>query len=817
MRARWKCRRILALGGPVAWLGRMKRRDLSAVLNDLEDAKFFAPCLTARVCLPARAGEFSETPEGLSEELQEALRARGICRLYAHQAESFQKARAGEDIVVVTPTASGKTLCYNLPVLNDILDDPAHRALYLFPTKALAQDQLAEFEALVRGLTISVKAHTYDGDTPGDIRRAIRKKAHVVITNPDMLHAGILPHHTKWNEFFRNLSFVVIDETHTYRGVFGSHMVNVMRRLHRVCRHYGSNPRFICCSATIANPQEVAEALVERGVNLIDRNGAPQSEKRFYFVNPPVVQKDLGLRKSPLAMAQRIAGELLRHDISTIVFTTTRLNVEVLTKYLKDLFNKSGTGREQSIRGYRGGYLPNLRREIEKGLREGKIKGVVSTNALELGVDIGSLEACILSGYPGSIASTWQQAGRAGRRTGLSCAILVSRSTPLDQFIIHHPDYFFGRSPENARLNPENLTILLSHIQCAAFELPFRSGEAFGEADLEEILDFLAEKRVLRRLRDTWYWAEDSYPADRIGLRSVAAENFVVLDRSEGNRVVAEVDFESAPLTVYPGAIYMVESQQYQVEDLDHDNRKAYVTPVAADYYTEAVLYTHLKILDVFLSDPEEGVRGGARFQEGEVHVVNHVAGFKKLKFYSLENLGYGEVSLPDQEMHTTAFWITVEPEEAHGIGLSLQELLEALAGAGYAMHHMASFLLMCETRDLGKCIGDPYLQWFFPAEVERIPHDRLPVDETGAPSEGAGDRGFQPTLFLYDAYPGGVGLSSCLFSRREELLKGTLSVVEQCGCAKGCPSCVGPPGEVGERAKQDAVRLLKWLISGRD
>ncbi len=796
----------------------MQRRDLPRVLEDLENAKFFSPCLTARVCLPPRDGEFSEAPAGLSDGLRNALRLKGITRLYAHQAEAFERARAGENVIVVTPTASGKTLCYNLPVLNAIEGDRNSRALYLFPTKALAQDQLAEFEGLAAGLTERVKAYTYDGDTPGDIRRAIRKKAHVVITNPDMLHAGILPHHTKWNEFFRNLSFIVIDETHTYRGVFGSHMVNVMRRLHRVCRHYGSRPQFICCSATIANPEEVAGRLVEGDVTLIDRNGSPQGEKRFYFVNPPVVQKELGLRKSPLSMAQRIAGEFLRSGISTIVFTTTRLNVEVLTKYLKDRFQGPGRDGEERIRGYRGGYLPSLRREIEKGLREGRIKGVVSTNALELGVDIGSLEACILSGYPGSIASTWQQAGRAGRGAGLSCAVLVARSTPLDQFIIRHPDYFFGRSPEHARVNPENLTILLSHIQCAAFELPFRKGEAFGEAELEEILDFLAEKRVLRRLGDSWYWAEDSYPADRISLRSVAAENFVVLDKSEGNQVVAEVDFESAPLTVYPGAIYMVESRQYQVEALDYANRKAYVTPVTADYYTEAVLYTHLKILDVVLSDPEEAGMGGSRFHEGEVHVVNHVAGFKKLKFYTVENLGYGEVSLPDQEMHTTAFWVTVPPEEAHEIGLSVQELLEALAGAGYAMQHVASFLLMCETRDLGKCIGDPYLQWFFPAETDRIRQDRLSAVENGWPFAEEGERaqGFQPTLFLYDAYPGGVGLSSYLFSRREDLVRGSLSVVKGCSCSEGCPSCVGPPGAVGERAKRDAVRLLEWMIAGR-
>ena len=582
----------------------MKKADLGKVLDRMEGASFLRPCVTARVDQSARAGRFAEVPDGLDDRIRGALVDRGIHRLYVHQVEAFEQVRAGRDVIIVTPTASGKTLCYNLPVLNRILREPSTRALYLFPTKALSQDQCAELTSLIAGVGLDIRTYTYDGDTPGDVRRVIREKGQVVISNPDMLHAGILPHHTKWNEFFRNLAFVVIDETHTYRGVFGSHMVNVLRRMQRVCAHYGADPLYICCSATIANPEEIGTRLVGRAVRLIDDNGAPQGEKRIYFVNPPVVQKSIGLRKSALTMAQRVAGDLLREGISTIVFTTTRLNVEVLTKYLKDQFAKSGKQDSDRIRSYRGGYLPNERREIERGLREGEIQGVVSTNALELGVDIGSLEACVICGYPGSIASTWQQAGRAGRRAGLSCVLLVSRSTPLDQYIIHHPDYFFGRSPEHARVNAENLSILLSHIQCAAFELPFREGERFGEGDLEEVLDFLQEKRVVRKQGDRWYWAEDGYPADRISLRSVTAENFVILDRSAANHAIAEVDFESAPLTVYPGAIYMVQSRQYQVEELDHDNRKVYVTPVKADYYTEAVLYTHVKVLDVFASDP---------------------------------------------------------------------------------------------------------------------------------------------------------------------------------------------------------------------
>jgi len=797
----------------------MKKGDLSEVLEALEATKLFKTNLTRRVELEAKPGIYREFPPNLTGSLKKALLERGVARLYAHQEESYRRIQAGEDIVVVTPTASGKTLCYNLAVLDRLLREPARRALYLFPTKALSQDQSAELQSLVSGTGENLKVHTYDGDTPTGIRGTIRKQAQVVISNPDMLHTGILPHHTKWNTFFQNIAFLVVDEMHMYRGVFGSHMVNVLRRLARVCRHYGSYPQAVFCSATIANPRELAERLIERPVTLLDQNGAPRGKKRLYFLNPPVIQKELGLRGSPLGMVQKIASEFLRRGRSTIVFTTSRLHVEILTKYLKDTFEKGGGEMEEKIRGYRGGYLPNLRREIEKGLRSGEIKGVVSTNALELGVDIGSLEACILCGYPGSIASTWQQAGRAGRRTGMACTVLVARSNPLDQFIIQNPDYFLGRSPEHARLNPDNLSILVSHIKCAAFELPFRKGERFSGENLEEILEYLVEKRVLRKYGDRWYWAEESYPADKISLRTVSEENFLVVDRSSANRVVAEVDHQSAPLTIYPGAIYMLEGQQYQVEELDYSNHKAYVTQVKADYYTEAVLFTKLKILDVFSSDPEDVCRGKARMHEGEVHVVSHVAGFKKLKFYSSENLGYGEISLPDQEMHTTSFWITLDPEDLVEIGLTTQDLLYSLAGCGYAMQHMACFILMCEPRDLGKAVGDPYLKWFFRPDSPL----RDPPPAAGGPGpggwfgdgEGSPDMEFRPTLFLYDAYPGGLGLSSHLFSCRKELLEGTWSLIERCSCGHGCPSCVGPAPEVGELTKSNARRLLEWMICG--
>lgn len=791
----------------------MKRSELSRVLDHLESSPHYKHCITAKKSLAAQPGEYRDFPSDLSDPLKEVLIQKGIPRLYSHQEEAFRRAQAGDDLVIITPTASGKTLCYDLPVLDALLKDPTKRSLYVFPTKALAQDQYAGVQDLLDGMQSKYRAYTYDGDTPADVRGVIRKRAHIVITNPDMLHTGILPHHTKWSGFFSNLVFVVIDEMHTYRGIFGSHMVHVLGRLQRICAHYGSRPRFLFSSATIANPDELAEKLLGRRSVLIRRSGAPQGEKIFYFVNPPVIRKELGLRQSAQTMVRRVAVRFLRKGISTIVFTTSRLTVEILTKYLKDAFGKLGPGQEKRIRGYRGGYLPKLRREIEKGLREGEIKGVVSTNALELGVDIGSLEASILCGYPGSIASTWQQAGRAGRRAGLSCAILVARSTPLDQFIIHHPEYFFGLSPEHARLNPENLSIWVSHIKCAAFELPFQTGETFGGSDLEAILDYLVEHRILSKSGDRWYWAEAAYPADQISLRTISSENFLVLDRSSGNRVVAEVDFQSAPTTIYPGAIYMVESLQYKVEDLDFKNRRAYVRPEGVDYFTEAISYTNVKVLGVFSSDRPEGDLGRPEFCEGEVHVVNHVAGFKKLKFYSTENLGYGEIALPDQEMHTTAFWITIRPEDFGEIGLTLTELLEAIAGVGYAMQHMASFLLMCEPRDLGRCIGDPYLNWFL--RESSIPNSGQPPGGWFPECEEE-TKGFRPTMFLYDAYPGGVGLSSSLFRMRKELLEGTRSMILGCTCKHGCPSCVGPYTELGEGVKQAAGRLLTWMIFGK-
>src|SRR5713226_172422 len=537
--------------------------------------------VTAVRRLPAVSAQMVPFPEALDARLRQALESRGIARLYTHQAESIDHALAGRHMVVTTPTASGKTLCYNAPVLHSILQDPSSRALYLFPTKALAQDQLAELQGLCETLAAvsdPIGVFTYDGDTPQDARRTIRSRAHLVLSNPDMLHSGILPHHPRWAKLFENLRYVIIDELHAYRGVFGSHVCNVLRRLRRICRHYGSDPVFLCSSATIANPRELAERLTEQAFELVDKSGAPRGEKFFVFVNPPVVNQQLGIRRSYLGETRRIASEFLKRNLQVIVFAQSRLSTEILTTYLKDDF-EGIPGAPERIRGYRGGYLPGRRREIEKGLRDGAVRAVVSTSALELGIDIGALDVSVMAGYPGTIAATWQRAGRAGRRTRSSAAVMVASSAPLDQFVVRNPSYFFDASPERALIDPDNLHILVDHVKCGAFELPFGATEAFGRHDVQEILGVLSEQGFVHQAGDgaPWTWTNESYPADAVSLRSVSSDNFVIVDTTQEPRVIGETGFASGPATLHPKAIYIVEAKLYQVEKLDFEGRKAYV------------------------------------------------------------------------------------------------------------------------------------------------------------------------------------------------------------------------------------------------
>ncbi len=669
--------------------------------------------LTAIRHFPAREAAFAAMPGWVRAELVEAYRSKGVERLYTHQALAAERVRAGKNLVVVTPTASGKTLCYNLPVLNAILENPDTRALYLFPTKALAQDQLAELNDLASRLEDAFGVFTYDGDTPSDARRAIRERGHLILTNPDMLHTGILPHHTRWMRLFENLRYIVLDELHTYRGVFGSHLTNVLRRLRRVARFYGSSPQFICCSATIANPGELAKQLIEDDVEVLDENGAPSSEKIFVFYNPPVVNRNLGIRRSYLNESTRVSKELLGRSLQTIVFANSRLHTEVMLTYLQQAFPAAAGGGEP-IRGYRGGYLPGERREIERGLRDGKIRGVVATNALELGIDIGSLDAAVMAGYPGSIASTWQRAGRAGRRSGTACAVFVASSAPLDQFMVQHPDYFFGRSPEHAFVQPDNLEILVNHLKCAAFELPIAPEEKFGGVDLGEICGKLSDAGYLHNSGGNWHWVQQAYPADTVSLRSVSSDNFVIIDitGSESSdegisgapEVIGEVDFSSALTTVHPKAIYLHQGQQYHVVRLDFEERKAYVMRVNVDYFTDAIRYTQVRILEIADEDLMEGPSLRAH---GDVLVRSQVVGFKKIKFFTNENVGSGKLELPENEMHTTSFWITLDRRLVAALGFSVSERQAGMFGLLYALESMAALLLMCDRRDLGTAIGE--------------------------------------------------------------------------------------------------------------
>jgi DEAD/DEAH box helicase domain-containing protein len=762
--------------------------------------------ITGELVVPARQGQYVALPEDLDARLVTALAARGVQRLYTHQGAAWESVQAGKHTVIVTPTASGKTLCYNLPVLQTALRDQA-RALYMFPTKALAQDQVAELMALNEAGALGVRAFTFDGDTPGDARKAVRTRGDIVVTNPDMLHQGILPHHTKWAQFFESLRYVVIDEMHSYRGVFGSHVANVLRRLQRICRFYGSDPLFILCSATIANPAELASELINARVNAITDSGAPQGAKQLLLWNPPVVNPDLGIRASARSQTTRIAKQAVQRGLKSIVFAQSRLMVEVLTKYMKDAFDRDPRNPAR-VAAYRGGYLPTERRAMEKKLRAGELDCVVSTSALELGVDIGALDVCVLNGYPGTIAGTWQRLGRAGRRQRTALGVLVASSLPLDQYIIRNPEFFLGASPEQARIDPDQLLILLDHIRCAAFELPFRDGDVFGKEDLGEMLGYLQEHGVVHREGRQWHWMDDSYPANSVSLRSVAEGNFVVIDTSGGAQtVIAEVDYSSAPETIYEGAIYMIQSAPYQVEKLDWEGRKAFVTRTRADYYTDAIDYTRLKAI--------APAREASLVSRGEVHLVRRIVGYKKIRYYTHENVGYGHIDLPDQEMHTTAVWWQVNPAALDATFESRQQALDGFLGAGYALHIVAAMRMLSEPRDIGRAVGDGNAEWFATVGANGRGQMR---NSDGEAVDPLALQQFTPTLFLYDNYPGGIGISAPLFDNRTAVVTAAQALVGACECAQGCPSCIGPilaSDEVrGYSPRALALRVLELLTN---
>lgn len=749
------------------------------LLDYLKHNPDFASNVTHWQVMPARPAKYDDYPDGFDPALRAVLESRGVKRLYSHQRRALDLAQAGNDFVVITPTASGKTMCYNLPVLSEILRDNESRALYLFPTKALSSDQVAELYEIIKAIDAPIKAFTFDGDTPVSARKAIRQAGHIVVTNPDMLHAGILPHHTKWVKLFENLKYIVIDEIHAYRGVFGSNLANVIRRLKRICEFYGSHPQFICCSATIANPRELAERLTGRPMELIAESGAPTGEKHVIFYNPPVVNRQLNIRDSALKQTFGISRLLLKNGVHSIVFARSRLMVEVLARRLKDQC-RNALGEAPNVRAYRGGYLPSLRHQIEQELRAGQVDIVVSTNALELGIDIGRLDVCVLCGYPGTIASTWQQAGRAGRRQGVSALIMVATSSPLDQYIIAHPEYFFSQPPEHALINPDNLYILLNHFKCAAYELPFEDGEQFGDVEATpELLEYLCEQNILNHVGNRYYWTAEEFPQAGISLRSASDQNFMIIDISVPGkrRVIGEMDRFTVPMLLHQYAIYLHEGRQYQVEELDFDDKKAYVRAVDVDYYTDANLTVTMKVLDVFREKP--GVMAKAA---GEVLVSSIVTLFKKMKLDTQENLGWGPVTLPELEMQTTACWWTLPDSIADKY--TREELQGAMVGISHIIEHIAPVFLMCSPRDIGV-----------------VYHVRDPFTN-------------RPTLFLYDNCAGGVGLSDRVYEMDDELFKEARRMLMDCPCADGCPSCVGPPSDVGAGGKRIAIELLGELTN---
>ena len=829
---------------------------LATLLQHWQSDPAIAENIVAWRTIPAREARWLPFPDELHPALAKALEQLGIATLYSHQAETWEHVQAGQHVAIVTDTASGKTLAYNLPILDGLLRAPAGRALYLFPTKALAQDQLAVLKTLTAQLegVSSPVSGTYDGDTPGNVRMAIRNIAQVVISNPDMLHIGILPHHDKWAEFFKNLRFVIIDEMHTYRGIFGSHVANVIRRLKRIAAFYGAEPQFVLTSATIGNPAQLAEALIEEPVSLVTEDGSARGPRHFLIYNPPLVDPDLGLRASMVAESVRLAEDLLSYDLQSIIFGRTRRTVEVMLKYLDPLPSPNN----RAIRAYRSGYLPAHRREIERGLRDGDVRAVVATTALELGIDIGAMAAAVLAGYPGTIAGTWQQAGRAGRSQADSLAVLVTSASPLDQFLARHPEYFFESNPEHALINPDHLLILLEHLQCAAFELPFKAEERFGNADpatVESLLDHLSDAGILHPSKKQFFWMGDRYPSADISLRSASA-NQVALHDDESGATVGEVDRESAPWMVHPGAIYLHEGNTFRVDNLDLTANSAALRPVEVDYYTRPRREAEVRLLQLWQA---EAARGGGKAC-GELSVVSQVSGYEKIRWENGEKLGFEELDLPASELLTAGYWLslddqTVEAIRAEGLwrndpndygpswprqrdaarrrdgyrcqvcgqpkgekthhvhhkiplrafetsaeanrlsnlvtlcpachrrAESAVRIRSGLAGLGYALHHLAPLLLMCDWRDLG---------------VHTDPQSSL--------------AGGKPTVVIYETIPAGIGFSQRLYQNHQTLLKRADERVRTCDCTDGCPSCVGPGGEEGSGGKAETLAILEAL-----
>jgi len=748
---------------------------LAEVLERLRSDPRYAENIVTWRTLPAAPARFADYPDWVHPGLKKTLQEYRFPRLYTHQRQAVDLAHEGKNVCVVTPTASGKTLCYNLPVLDAVCRKEGARALYLFPTKALSQDQVAELNAVIAKLPQGARCYTYDGDTPSSTRAVLRQTGEIIVTNPYMLHGGILPNHVKWTDLFQGLRYVVVDELHAYRGVFGSHVANVFRRLRRIARHYGADPVFLSSSATIANPAEHARNLLGAPVELVTESGAPRGERHFCLYNPPVVNRELGLRANTLEEARRLSGLFAGGAVQAIYFVRSRQMVEVLTKYLKDRNRDRGLP-EQAVCAYRGGYLPKLRRTIERGLREGEIHEVVSTNALELGVDIGSLDVAVLTGYPGTLASTVQQAGRAGRRAGTSLAVMLCRSTALDQYVAAHPEYVLDRPQESAAIDPDNLIVFVNHLKCAAFELPFDEGARFGDNPVTgEVLDYLArEARILHKAGGRYHWMAEAYPAEDVSLTAADIDYFVVIDE-EKNVVMAEVDRPDAMTQIHEGAIYGFQGEQFLITRLLYDDRRAYAKRVNPDYFTEAEVDVDVRVLHA----DEDRAGPGYVVHRGEVGVKTLATVYKKIKFYTRENVGAGEIELPPEEMETTAAWMLLDAATSLELGLADPRNAAAWSGVGYLLQHLLPLYLGCGVSDVRR-----------KTEIRSSEFER-------------------PSLFLIDNTPGGVGLAERIYGLWPTLLGAARERLVSCACAYGCPACVGPAVQAGSLGKEVARRIL--------
>lgn len=785
-----------------------------AVLDQWQASGAVKRCFAAERSLPPASPTYAELPESLPPSLRRALEQRGVQELYSHQAQAVEAARAGRHVVVATPTASGKSLCFHLPVLAALAEDPTATALFVYPTKALSRDQEHSLRELMRQAGLGDSAMVFDGDTPGDARRAVRERCRIVLTNPDMLHAGILPNHARWASLFQGLCYVVLDELHTYRGVFGSHMAHVLGRLRRVAAFHGSRPTFIAATATIGNPRDHAARLIGAApeqLELVDRSGAPRASREAYVYNPPIVNEDLQIRASTLKQAVNLAADLVRAKVPTIVFGPSRNSVEVMLKYLRA--KVGDVAGADAVMAYRGGYLPETRRRIEAGLRDGRILCVVATNALELGIDIGDLSAVVCAGYPGSVAGTWQRFGRAGRRGETSIAVLVCGSDALDQYLAREPRYLFEAGAEEARIDPGNVEVLIQHLKCALFEAPFEvsppgarpaspepaRGETYLTLDADatrDALEYLRGHGLVHQSGNRYHWAGEAYPASAVSLRNIGWDNFVIIDVAT-NQSIAELDFRATHTMLHEQAIYQHDAEQFQVERLDYENHKAFVRKVEPDYFTTALTYRTVSVIE-----PREAAElGRAKVGFGDVKVIEKVTGYKKIKFFTHENAGYGDVHLPELQMHTTSFWLTVPEAVLDALLHPRATLIDGLRGLGAALETVSTLFLMCDPRDIGQTLGDGGQE----------SDGAMPAVAPGRDPHAGRTGGFDPTVFLFDALPGGVGLAERIYERGRELCWAAGRLIRSCPCASGCPACVGP-GSEGSPRKRVALELLSAL-----